>query len=296
MSKTNIIMIESVAICNAKCQYCPQGAGKVLKPKKGEEFITPEILKKALKLAQKGNQKAIYLHHRGEPLLHPKIGYVIREVREAGFLAYLSTNLIAASDSKINEIMISGINQVEIHFSGGLTILTHNQLLERVHKIRKANWLIRNNACKIEVNYALQENEDEKKVRKKLSKSEYYDENMYIRFYKPHDWTGLVDIKDFGVNPQNCEWYKTNSCAILCNGDVVICCLDQVSHSKLVNILDINEITEIHLSKREICYGCIQHDWDMDWLKEEAIEIPKYLMRKLKIDSWEIENGRNNTY
>lgn len=286
-------MIEAVGICNATCNYCPQGAGKVSIVNNQEFFISPKILHKSLFLAKKGSQKAIYLHHRGEPLLHPNIGYVISEVRKANFLAYLSTNLIAATDDKINEIFVSGINQVEIHLSGGLTKLTINQLLERIQKIIVANRIIRNSSCKIEVNYALQGDENELVVRKNLSQSKYYNKDMYIRFYKPHNWVDLMEINDYNINPKDCEWYKNNSCAILCNGDIVICCLDQISHSKVANVLDIDEISPQFLFKREICRGCIQHNWDMDWLRQDSLSIPEEISENLKKDPWRANYGHN---
>lgn len=282
----NVIMIEAVGICNAKCSYCPQGLGKIDDIKKEDRFISRETLKKALYIAKKGNQKAIYLHHRGEPLLHPEIGYIISEVRKSGFLAYLSTNLISATEDKITEIVKSGINQVEIHLSGGLTILDQTILLKRIHLFRKANWVYRNNSIKIEVNYGLTKDETEENVRNKLSNSEYYDESMYIRFFYPHDWPALVKMEDKGINPYVCKWYKTNSYAILSNGDIVICCLDQTRSSKIANVNNIDFIKPEYLSKRDICKGCVQYDWDMDWLEEEALNIPEYLKRKLIIDPW----------
>lgn len=282
----NVLMIESVGVCNSTCSYCPQGAGLLPKAKNEEIFICPTVLEKALKLAKNGNQKAIYLHHRGEPLLHPNIGYVVREVRKAGFFAYLSTNLISATDKKIDELLISGINQIEMHMTAGLTKLNDGEVLKRIHTFRKRNWELRNNGCKLEANYALGPDDTEESVRERLSKNSYYDENMYIRFYKPHDWPGLMKMQDLGVDPTKCEWYKTETCAILSNGDIVICCLDQKKYSKKVNIMDINEITFDHLSNRQICKGCIQQQWDMDWLKLEALNIPDYISRRQEIDTW----------
>ena len=283
----NVLMIESVGICNGTCVYCPQGTGLLSKLDDDSKFITFDILEKSLNLAKKGNQKAIYLHHRGEPLLHPEIGNVIRNVRKAGFLAYLSTNMISATEEKLEEILTSGINQVEVHYSGGRTRLSHNALLIKIHKLNKLNWEIRNHACKIEVNYGLQENETEESVRNKMANSSYYDENMYIRFYRPHDWPGLVvKRKDYGIDPTDCEWYKTQACAVLSNGDVVICCLDQKADSTLANVMDMEEIRLEHLNKRDLCKSCIQYNWDMDWLRKEALEIPNYMKRRLNIDPW----------
>jgi hypothetical protein len=34
-----------------------------------------------------------------------------------------------------------------------------------------------------------------------------------------------------------------------------------------------------------MCAGCLQHV-EMDWLQEDAIDMPAWLTRKLKIDRW----------
>lgn len=220
----NIIMVESVGICTGKCNYCPQGRGLLSKPKKNKIFITPTTLKRALEVARNGKQKAIYIHHRGEPLLHPHIGDVIHNIRLAGYFVYMSTNLTVATEEKMREILNAGINQIELHISGGLTKINMNEILKKIHLLRKLNWKIRNNGCYIESNYALKEGESQEDVIKTMEKSPYFEDNMYIRFYHPHDWPALVKLKNKGINPKMCKWYKTKCAAILCDGDVVICC------------------------------------------------------------------------
>jgi organic radical activating enzyme len=281
----NVVMIETVGRCIASCNYCPQGAGILPPMDLGRSIISDEILDKALKLAQEGNQEVILLHHRGEPFLHPHIEDIIAKVREAGFLACLSTNLIVATEEKLRSALQAGLNQLEVHYSGGRTLLSHDELLRRIHVLRKMNWLIRNNGCRIEVNYALQGDETEVSVRSQMATSCYYDETMCIKFYEPHDWLSLMHKQDHGIDPVSCAWYKTQSCAVLCNGDVVICCLDQWAYSKRVNIMDVDKIEKDFLLERTICRGCDQYDWFTEWLPREILQIPDYLMRKLQVDS-----------
>lgn len=290
----NVIIIEVVGRCLATCNYCPQGLGVLPVLDSKDSLITPEILDKALFLAKKGRQKIIFLHHRGEPFLHPDLDKIIAKIREAGFLACLSTNLIVATEEKLDKVLRAGINQLEVHYSGGRTILSHDELLKKIHLLRKMNWSIRNNGCRIEINYALQECESEESIRKEMSTCSYYDETMCIKFYSPHNWSGLMHKQDLGINPFDCEWYTTKSCSILCNGDIVICCLDQWGYSKKVNIMNIDEIAMEFLSERVICKGCLQHDWFNDWLNEEILKIPNYLARRLDIDSLE-DNQHSET-
>jgi len=280
----NIIMIETASKCNAHCKYCPQGAGLIPHSNK-HEFISDKILNKALSIAQNGKQKIIYLHHRGEPLLHPNIDSIIIKVRNAGFLACFSTNLIAGNELILENILKAGINQIEIHYSGGLTVVSHDYLLQKIQYLFKLNKSIRNNGCRIDINFALQENETEHSIMKGIEKSKYYHSKIKIRFYKPHNWTSLAYKRDLGINPFACQWYLTKSCCVLSNGDIVICCLDHFSYSNIVNVMDLDEIKMDHLVNREICKGCTQFDWFDEWIPDEILKVPNYIQRHLEMDS-----------
>ena len=277
-----VLMIEAVGKCNSTCSYCPRGVGAL--GDDTNQIITMEILEKALDLASGGRNHAVYLHHRGEPFLHPKLDEVVRRVRARGFYAFLSTNLISATPKKVEAVLKAGINQIEMHYSAGLTRLPHALLLERVHQIRKLNWELRNFGCRIEMNFGLTDKDRESVIRE-LSADPHFDELLYVRWFQPHDWPSLTEIVDRGVDYRNCQWYKHRSCAILASGDIVICCLDQFSHSRTVNVMDIDRITWEHLADRRMCAGCTQHV-EMDWLEEDAINMPAWLARKQRIDTW----------
>jgi LmbE family N-acetylglucosaminyl deacetylase len=272
----SIIMIEAVGRCNAACAYCPRGAGLISND--GSAPITEGTLGRALHLAKMGRARAIYLHHRGEPFLHPELEEVVRHVRGAGFGAYLSTNLIAATPTRIDRVLEAGLSQMEIHLSGGATVLPLEELMGRIHHARKSNWQLRNNSCRIEINYGLR-GETREEVLSRLSCLPFYDETAEIRFYIPHDWPGLSGCVDRGINPEKCEWFKKRCCAVLSNGDLVICCLDQFRYSARMNVHSIDRIEDIYLSQRDICRGCLQYDWDMDWLEDDALGIPAWRRR-----------------
>jgi hypothetical protein len=272
----SIIMIEAVGRCNAACVYCPRGAGLIAN--EGCAPITEETLSTALRLAKAGRARALYLHHRGEPFLHPHLDEVVRQVREAGFGAYLSTNLIAATPDRIDRVLQAGLSQMEIHLSGGATVLPLEELLCRVHHARKSNWRLRNNGCRIEVNYGLL-GETREDVLSRLARLPYFDETAAIRFYIPHDWPGLAGCVDRGVASQKCAWFEKRCCAVLSNGDLVICCLDQFRYSVRVNVHEIDRIEDAHLSQRSICCGCLQYDWDMGWLEDDALSMPGWRWR-----------------
>jgi len=280
----NILMIETTSQCNAKCSYCPRSVlGKRFK--EPPRVLSQEVLKKALLLAQCGTNKGIWLHHSGEPFLHPELPSIIRTVRLAGFYAYLSTNLLHFNLQVLEDVFRSGLNDLRVHLSAALTTLDPDEALFRIHLLRKLNWTVRDNACRIEVTYGLtRESPDD--VRKNLSKHPYYDESMHIDFYQPHDWPGLYSGNDHQVDYRNCKWYSTNSCAVLANGDLVICCLDQLGASRVANVMDISSIEWEHLRDRGLCVSCIQYHEMDDWIVNEGLRIPDWLSRRLEFDPW----------
>lgn len=277
-----VLMIEAVGRCNATCSYCPRGAG--LLAEDTNTYIEKETLNRALALARRGRNHAVYLHHRGEPFLHPALPEIVSTVRSAGFYAFLSTNLISATPAKVEAVLKAGLNQLEMHYSAGRTRLSHDILLERIHEIRRLNWIHRNFGCRLEVNYGITD-QTEAELRAEMAKSPYYDELLYIRWYKPHDWPSLATINDRGVDYRACHWYREKACAVLANGDVVICCLDQFSHSRRANVRNIDRIEWSALADRRMCSGCVQHV-EMNWLQEDAIDLPPWLARKREIDTW----------
>jgi len=271
----NLIMLEVAANCNASCDYCPQGRGLV--KAEGQRLITQEILEKAIYFASKGKQKIIFLHHRGEPLIHPEIDQIVKYVRSAGFLVCFSTNLSLADEKLLKKIIKSGVNQLEIHFSAGLTVRSFDFMICRLKELITLNQKIRKNGCRILVNYALKQNEKAKDVVRNMKRHIKLNNRLVYNMYHPHDWPSLYKVIPKNVQYQDCAWYKTRSYGVYCNGDVVICCLDQFGYSKRVNIMDIDYMKLYYLMKRKICSGCTQQDWFDSWISQEILEVPEYL-------------------
>lgn len=76
--------IEITSVCNLACSFCPpteRAKGLI----KVEQFahILDEI---------SGYTKYIYLHVKGEPLLHPRIGQLLDIAHEKGFKVNITTN------------------------------------------------------------------------------------------------------------------------------------------------------------------------------------------------------------
>lgn len=89
------VYIEITSICNLACTFCPPTERKA-------SFIKPEDFASRLD-AIKPHTRHIYLHVKGEPLLHPKIDVLLDIAREKGFKVNITTNgtLIAKNRHKL---------------------------------------------------------------------------------------------------------------------------------------------------------------------------------------------------
>jgi radical SAM protein with 4Fe4S-binding SPASM domain len=89
------IYIEITSVCNLACSFCPQTERK-------SNFIKLEAFHRILDQI-KPHTKHIYLHVKGEPLLHPKLDELLDASHAKGFKVNITTNgtLITKAGPKI---------------------------------------------------------------------------------------------------------------------------------------------------------------------------------------------------
>ena len=78
------VYIEVTSVCNLACSFCPQTARKA-------NFIKPDTFDNILDQI-KPHTNHIYLHVKGEPLLHPKIDELLDASHAKGFKVNITTN------------------------------------------------------------------------------------------------------------------------------------------------------------------------------------------------------------
>lgn len=89
------VYIEITSVCNLACSFCPQTARKA-------NFIKLDAFQSILEQIRP-HTKHIYLHVKGEPLLHPKIDELLDASHARGFKVNITTNgtLITKAGPKI---------------------------------------------------------------------------------------------------------------------------------------------------------------------------------------------------
>jgi radical SAM protein with 4Fe4S-binding SPASM domain len=78
------IYVEITNVCNLRCSFCPP-------TKRKGEFMSARDFELYLdKLV--GHAEKLYFHLKGEPLLHPELGYFLDLAGQKGFAVFLTTN------------------------------------------------------------------------------------------------------------------------------------------------------------------------------------------------------------
>ena len=216
MDKYKKVYIEITNICNLNCSFCsPIRKEKRFMEEKEFEHILKEISKVT---------KVIYLHVKGEPLLHPKIIKFLQIAEKYNVNVNLTTNgilfptlveklskktviiyrLWTLKDNKLDEKSIKTVQKLERYY---------NLSTETVEKLKTENNV-------------------------KISSTIYVDKDNEFK------WPEITSHKSCGY----CHGLKTQL-AILVDGTVVPCCLDSNGIINLGNIFN-ESIEEIQKKER----------------------------------------------
>ena len=232
--------IEITNVCNLQCNFCPKTGRK-------PEFMSIDLFCKILDQI-KAHTDYIYLHVKGEPLLHPDLDRLLDICSEKGFKVNITTN--GTMINKVKDILLSKPALRQINFSlhsfdgnegaqnkeeylGNILSFTKEALLktELIISLRLWNYeednLIniesKRNAkmlAAIEEEFELQDNIVEKVWPDRGIK---ISDRLYLNQDRQFQWPDLQESEDNGIG--FCYGLR-NQIAILVDGTVVPCCLD----------------------------------------------------------------------
>ena len=107
MKQFKKVYIEITNICNLRCHFCPQTSRKL-------EYMPVETFGKILEQI-KPHTNYIYLHVKGEPLLHPSLERLLDLSHEGGFHVNITTN--GTLINKVREMLLTKPAVRQINFS-----------------------------------------------------------------------------------------------------------------------------------------------------------------------------------
>ena len=249
MKKYKKIYIEITNNCNLNCSFC----SPVQRPRK---YMTIEEFEKIL-IKIKDATNYIYLHVKGEPLLHPQVITFIKLAEKYNLKVNLTTNGTLFSKLAKELGTCKNLNKINfsLHSENSLPtyceeIFNHIQYLPKETTVIYRLWTLKDNQLdekstiivdKIKDYYQLSE-EAVEKIKKegniKISSTIYVDKDNQFT------WPEITNHKSCGY----CYALKTHI-AILVDGTVVPCCLDSNGIINLGNIFQ-EPLEEIIKSKR----------------------------------------------
>ncbi|WP_028544435.1 radical SAM/SPASM domain-containing protein [Paenibacillus taiwanensis] len=263
------VYIEITSVCNLACTFCPPTERKA-------NFIKLDTFQHILDQI-KPHTDYIYLHVKGEPLLHPKLDELLDASHEKGFKVNITTNgtLIRKNrqkllgkpalrqmnfslhsfdghigsedrDGYLKEIL-SFVREAEQHnviFSFRLWNLDQDNVTNQVKNRNRETLQI------LEQEFNLDYKIEEKVVRGSGLKIA---NNVYLNQDHEFEWPSLSAPEDDGKG--FCHALRSQA-AILVDGTVVPCCLDGEGVIKLGNVHD-DPFSEIVESERanNLFYG-----------------------------------------
>lgn len=235
------IYIEIINQCNLSCSFCPPGKRQARCMSCDEfEHILESI---------KPFTDYIYLHVKGEPLLHPDLKKLLKLAGDYGFYVNMTTNgtLLA---SKKNMLLNSHIRQMNISlhsFAANAFLPEHMSFDDYIdHAIDFARDFAKHQGITAFRLWNLdsdlipvQEKKQNDYIIRRLCEAFDFkgdtdpslyrtsdlplSKNIYLSFDSRFQWPSL-DADDFGACG-TCMGLKSHA-AILCDGTVIPCCLD----------------------------------------------------------------------
>ncbi|MBN2072579.1 MAG: radical SAM protein [Actinobacteria bacterium] len=243
------IWIETTNHCNLKCRLCPN---KDIPPE--EKGHMDMGLFKDIVSALSGRPVDVYLFHRGEPLLHPRIVEMIDMLKETGAGVSIHTNATLLDGSMAEKILATGLDLISFSFDGYTKETYEKNRVNSGYETTLENILNflklkkQKNKKKPFTSIQVMEYDEEYKMNDfSLQKKEFagkFLESPPDRFIirKPHNWSGSIDIAaDGGQKPVKkylpCTflWY---SMVILYNGDIMPCPQDFSGRLTVGNFYD----------------------------------------------------------
>ena len=265
MKKFKKIYIEITNKCSLKCSFCSKLERELKTMTVSEfEYIINQV---------KPFTDYIYLHVKGEPLIHPNLKEILDIAYQNNIIVNITTNgtnigkmLDLFKEQKcIRQINVSlhaleAINNKEEYLNNVV------RLIEYVRNTKKFYLSLRIWIDNVDVNKYIKSYLCDKLNVEDIN---ILGENIYWSYDEEFTWPNLND--EFFCDRGSCYGTKTHI-AILVNGDVVPCCLDGNGVIKLGNVFE--ESLESILNGGR--YISIRDGFDQNKLVEKLCQKCKY--------------------
>ena len=236
------IYIEITNICNLNCKFCPETIRK-------KEIMNVEKFEEIIKKIQPFT-KLVCLHVKGEPLLHNQLEEILKILEKYNLKANITTNGTLIKQKL--EILKNSKSVRQINFSihsilqnGKLNKKYLEDIFESAEQLKNLIisyrlWNLKNikeNSVNDEIIKLMQNYYNIENLKNKLTENNFYKikENMFINQDIEFVWPNINGEKI--IEKGRCLALK-EQVAILVDGTVVPCCLDNDGKIVLGNIFE----------------------------------------------------------
>ena len=230
--KFNRIYIEITNKCNLNCSFCS-------KTNKDIKYMTTFEFENILKKIDSYTDY-IYLHVKGEPLLHPNLDKILGLLEKYNKKVVITTNGTLLKE-RLNILLDHNIYRINIslHSENSKENYLEN-ILDSVEKLKNKTII----SYRFWTLDALQMDDKTKnyidKIKDFYNANEIYNNvklssNVYLSLDNKFEWPSQASANSDGY----CKGGKSHI-GILCDGTVIICCLDANGESNLGNIFETN--------------------------------------------------------
>lgn len=210
-----IYQIEISNYCNLSCSYCPH---KDQNRHKG--YMSFDTFKKSLELVKKCEQKEIFLHNFGEPLMNPQIYDFIKYAVDNGFIPDFFSNGILLNETSIKRLNEAGLRRIGIseHVVG---------------EIQRINNLIEKTGVDIQLTETFTNSDNN------------------------HNWAGQIgDAKSSQSSEDTCIFEKLDATVILWDGRLNTCCISIESNLDITIDDVLENRVDYKFHKLPLCDNC----------------------------------------
>ena len=236
MKKFRKVYIEITNICNMHCSFCPETKrAKTIMPSQRFEQIAKEL---------RLYTDYVYLHVKGEPLLHPELEEILNICKKYDLKVNISTNGTLLKDKyellksvrQLNISLHSFENNDEVQSEEYLKNILEAAkfLLDSGVIIRYKLWNDANGKDNKKIIDLLEKHYDIAISKIDYTKDLKLKENVYLSIKAPFEWP---DSNGQPVEEGTCYGLR-QQIAILVDGTVVPCCVDNDGKIKLGNIFE----------------------------------------------------------
>lgn len=242
MKRFRKVYVEITNICNMHCSFCPETTrAKAFMRKEDFEYVAKEIVKYT---------DYIYLHVKGEPLIHKELEDILAICNRYGLKINISTNGTLLKEKKeilknanirqlnlsLHSFEKSSENNEELNNKLNSyiesVVAISNELAENGTIIRYKLWNQTKSSNKEILEY-LEKTYNVELVNEPYARDKKLKDNVFLSIKTPFEWPDINKEKE---NDKGTCYGLKAQIAILVDGTVVPCCVDNNGDIALGNI------------------------------------------------------------